>query len=536
MKKSILSLTLGVCLALSVSAQITIKSSDLPGSGDTLRYSTAGNNNLGDFQKTAANYTWNFSSLKPTGQEIEEYKPSLQTPYAFYFLGANKFGIKTADSVNLLIVTFYDLYDFYQNNSSAYSTEGRGLKYSGFPIASYYSDKDEIYQFPLDYGDRDSSTFRYKVDLATLASYSTSGYRINEVDGWGSITTPYGTFSCLRVKTTIVSNDTIKFSIVPIGMKNTTIQYKWLAKNEKFPILEIEGTETILGFTVNSVRYRDKWRRFYNPNAPVADFVASSVYASTIDTITFTNNTQKAGLLPSYLWSFTPQTVDFVNGTSNTDSEPEVVFEKAGTYDVRLHVENFMGKHDTLKKSYLTIVDAKLLAPHPDFIADKTTPAINETVVFSNQSTQSGNSIFEWSFFPDYASFVNGTDQYSENPEVKFTQGGYYHVTLNASNPYGTHDTTKMNYIYCSGTSSLGEYLEKDITIDYISGNFRVFSPIPIKTFRIYAPSGRLLFSTNNISHFPFLVPAGNLPSGVYFAECTAAGNTIIRKLAAIRK
>ncbi len=354
MIKNFTTLLLLMIFSLVVNAQITIINTDLPGNGDTLRYSNVGFDGTIDsiYSQTGANMTWDFSYLEADGQDLEEYKPSLQTPYAGFFFGANRYGKLEADSIGFGQFQFEDVYRFYKNTSTKFEIEGVGLKYSGFPIPSYYSDNDEIYLFPLDYNDVDSTTFDYTLSLLAFGSLTTTGYRINTVDGWGQITTPYGTFNALRVTTDIVSRDSISFGLLNFGFDNHQREVKWLATGQGYPVFQVAGPVTFGTFIPNAVTYRDSFRTTpISPLAPTASFEANNILPFTTDTVEFTSNS----FLAQHNWSFNPNTVTYVNGTSSTSQNPDVTFDAAGVYDVSLTVTNFFGTDDTTTLDYITV-------------------------------------------------------------------------------------------------------------------------------------------------------------------------------------
>lgn len=251
-----------LCVLVNIlNAQITITNSNMPGSGDTARYSNVSVLDSVDYISTGANYTWDFSNLVPVSQGLYEYKPISQiNPIYFAFFGFSAFGQKVMDSLNLGAFTIYDIYDFYSSNSTAFKAVGRGMEIQGFPIPSDYSDHDEIYQFPLNYSDIDNSTYAVSFQLDTLIEYFQTGTRLNEVEGWGTIMTPYDTVSCLKVKTTINEHDSIVVSGFGLpAIDRVKLEYKWLSLTEFVPMLEIKGEE-IFGFPViNSIRYRDNY-------------------------------------------------------------------------------------------------------------------------------------------------------------------------------------------------------------------------------------------------------------------------------------
>lgn len=243
---------------------ITLTSSNFPSNNDTLRYSVAQLTTAINYTQTGTNFNWNYSSLVPVRQGVRSYKLGLLTPYAFFFLSPNEYGEKIADTLGAGPLTITNYYSFYKKQTSptnAYVVDGAGMTFSSIPVPSYYSDKDELYVFPLSYPKYDSTSFKYSTSASTLIpiQYSKTGHRATTVDGWGTVTTPYGTAPCLRLVTTQYSMDSIKNTIVPIpfGFPNNQRSYQWLTASSKIPFLEVNGTLVGGNFTVTEIRYRD---------------------------------------------------------------------------------------------------------------------------------------------------------------------------------------------------------------------------------------------------------------------------------------
>ncbi len=250
---------------------ITLTSANMPVLGDTLRYTNAQVSSAGNYTQTGANFTWNFSTLVYNSQGIRNFQPSLTTPYAFFFASPTEYGEKIADSLGagpLIIRNYYNYYKKQTTPLNAFIADGSGVTFSSVPVPAYFTNKDELYVFPLTYGHHDSTTFRFSTPSSSLIPiiYSKTGYRITNTDGWGTITTPYGTDSCLRIVTTQYSKDTIKSSQLPfpLAFNNYQRSYQWMSKTSKIPLLEIIGTVTgttaTSPFTPNSVRYRDVYQ------------------------------------------------------------------------------------------------------------------------------------------------------------------------------------------------------------------------------------------------------------------------------------
>lgn len=98
---------------------------------------------------------------------------------------------------------------------------------------------------------------------------------------------------------------------------------------------------------------------------PIADFTASPVATCSLgDTVTLTDLSE--GQPTNWQWSIYPNTFAFVNGTSNTSQNPQVVFTALGDYAVTLTATNGYGQ-DFLVKSRAVSVGGKSLPFFEDF-------------------------------------------------------------------------------------------------------------------------------------------------------------------------
>jgi hypothetical protein len=87
----------------------------------------------------------------------------------------------------------------------------------------------------MNYGNVDSSYSGYSVKIPNTFSSSTNSFRLNEVDGWGLLTTPFGSFNTLRVKTIITAHDSLFLDTLGFGFGISVpqqIEYKWIGKGE----------------------------------------------------------------------------------------------------------------------------------------------------------------------------------------------------------------------------------------------------------------------------------------------------------------
>ncbi|HRG88174.1 MAG TPA: T9SS type A sorting domain-containing protein [Chitinophagales bacterium] len=279
MKSFYLTLLLLFAGLANTSAQITITETDFADAGDTVRMSVATWNPLLNFSATGANHTWNFSNLDWQSQYVDEYQSTLNTgtTYAITFsdLSFNPYRCNIAKDAENPLTTlpivssvFTEGVNFYYKNSSMYRQRGIGMRVSGFRTPIPMTHPDTLYHFPISYGNRDSSWSDYTVFVPNLGVYSHKQRRWNEVDGWGTLTTPFGTFDAVRVRTEIRGVDSIYVDTLGQGFKvesDIIREYKWFGKNQNNPLLQINTQAGLFGQFqgfefVTRVIYRDSVR------------------------------------------------------------------------------------------------------------------------------------------------------------------------------------------------------------------------------------------------------------------------------------
>ena len=90
-----------------------------------------------------------------------------------------------------------------------------------------------------------------------------------------------------------------------------------------------------------------------------------------------------------------------------------------------------------------------------NFTANDTIPPKNTTVQFTDLTTgDPGPTNWNWSFSRTSIAYVNGTSATSQNPQVQFTAGGAYTVTLYDYNSYYNSTKIRTGYIV-AGTPGL---------------------------------------------------------------------------------
>ncbi len=247
--------------------QITIQSSDLPSPGSTYSFGQARPNPALDYAATGAGFTWDFSGLRADTHLLSDWKSISSVPqYAFScgnWQAWQSLLLKIADSIPTPIGTLKNVYAFLSKTTNHLRIEGLGATFNGLPLTFCYSDPDEIYVLPLTYGDRDSTTFRLRIEFqvpnqpVTVAIVQ-RGYRIHEVDGYGQVQIPLGTYDCLRLKRKIYQRDSVFLNGFPFQSRDTTYyELEWLGQGKGIPLVRATGNYTMGQFVAASVSFQD---------------------------------------------------------------------------------------------------------------------------------------------------------------------------------------------------------------------------------------------------------------------------------------
>jgi len=424
---------------LNTSAQITILNADMPRVNDTLRYSNAESNFLPlTFEATGANFTWNFANLKVQSQEVQRYFAPTATPYLLQFFQAS-YGIPEGGLALGPIGggTASNVFSFYRATTQANVIVGRGATIQSLPLGIVYSARDTIFKYPLNFQDSFTGNYAGEASFQALGTLKQVGNRTSVVDGWGNLSTPFGTFNCLRIKSTVIGTDSIVFGGFGIPIPSERTEYTWLAKGEKYPILEVVVNN--LTSTITSIKYKDRYR----PEAYVnnANFTANRTVATPGDTITLTSTS--LGNPTAYQWQITPNKFTYAAGFNSNSASPRLIFTDTGNYQVRLLVNYLGGSDDTIKVDYIKIRIGALAK----FSISNNHPKISENVTLTDEST--GDVLtWQWTIIPNTGVvYLNGTNNLSRNPVLQFNEPGNFAVQLRVTHVAGNNTLRKNDYV-----------------------------------------------------------------------------------------
>ncbi len=178
------------------------------------------------------------------------------------------------------------------------------------------------------------------------------------------------------------------------------------------------------------------------PYEPVADFTTAVPYITPGTSIEFTDLSE--GVPNEWSWEFTGG-----DPTVSNDQDPVVTYEDEGSFTVSLAVTNDWGLDILTVEEYITVTATPV--PWVLFAAGEEEPCVaTDEVSFTDESLYDPTS-WLWEFDPNTVTFVNGTDETSQNPEVLFNAPGEYSVTLTATNANGSGFKTEESMIIAEG-------------------------------------------------------------------------------------
>lgn len=258
------------------SAQITLNNSDFADGGDTVRMSSTTDPAI-DFLSTGSNYSWDFSGLVGESQVLRSYNDlsSVSVLMQFLFGGFappnyQATNLVASDALPLdqmgafLPVSITEVNSVSKNSADSITSIGISMVVEGTEVPFKSDTIETRYKFPANYGDVYSSRGYSNIDLNPIfdAIWIQYRQRNSNIDGWGEITTPFGTFDALRIRHVIQEQDSIYIGTfgtwIELPIPPSTI-YEWWTTGELEPILRITTSDLGGTETVTDIEYRDSY-------------------------------------------------------------------------------------------------------------------------------------------------------------------------------------------------------------------------------------------------------------------------------------
>lgn len=171
---------------------------------------------------SGASQTWNLAMTSSGSSSSTGVTPS-STPYAANFPTASVcFGTGP--------------YTYYKTSSSAWQMNGM-VNGSGTVLA--YSDLEDMMRFPFTFGNSYTDTWSTTFVQATYTYYRVGTTTVT-ADGWGTLTTPAGTFSnVLRVHFVQTYQDSTNIMSTPYVIDYVNDEYMWYLNGNHNPIAAV---------------------------------------------------------------------------------------------------------------------------------------------------------------------------------------------------------------------------------------------------------------------------------------------------------
>lgn len=497
--KKITQLALLLCIGFS-GAQTTYNATDFAAVGESFFITTAGGDFVTlDYVQTGASFNWDYSLLEPASQDNTSYinpnNAGYKTVWCFqngYIINCNtqfnnNFTHATAVTDGLVLqgLGLTNVVDHLKLSAAALENKMIGAQVTAngvtLPFTASYQTPDKLYQFPINYGDNYTNNSALSLNLTSLGiplTLSQTGIRTNLVDGWGSLTTPFGSFAnVLRMKTTFVSNITITMSDqTPQQQTITTVTYSWFDPAYGIPVLEVDGQEIASQFVPTAVRYMDIQRcldanALFVPFPPVADFDPATGNAA----VTFINTSTNYDVVS---W-------DFGDGTAvSTNENPSHVFTCPGIREVTLTVTNQFCDPDNVDTITIpvTITDSQ----------NAFTTAVTVTSTTLTADRDLTGTTYQWLDCNAGNQPIAGATSQTFTP----TQDGNYAVQLT------TNGCVSVSDCYTFATLGNGEFSATDFSIipNPTTGEFIIQSDAEIKSIAVYNLLGELVSSKADLS------------------------------------
>lgn len=224
MKKQVITFLIALIQSQCVHSQIVIHESDFPAQeGSRLMYYEGWNTFSFDVVTAGPSYFWNFQDADTLSLNLltEEIRPLISSP----FPGVNHLAFKE-------IPGFTWMMDYKETHSCLLPDK---LMFKGFKLYNNYTSDTTIIEmnpgldymiFPLTYGTSWTEFHRMNGIMNGTPIYSDSVRGESQIDGWGQLLTPFGSYECLRLQTqwSVFDEDLQTWQVL-----DTTLA--WLANN-----------------------------------------------------------------------------------------------------------------------------------------------------------------------------------------------------------------------------------------------------------------------------------------------------------------
>ena len=421
--KKFLPFYLFLSLSVALQAQITIEASDLPVVGDEWETTGDGGVEYLDLGSTGGGQIWDFSDLQLNDVATQSF---IDPVVLFDNVGDFPDADLAQTQVGSTRANLFDITD------DAVYELGLVVQLFDQPFLTSvpYVPPVEVRALPTTMGTAFIDSFYFDLVLSdeSIAADSVRlkhlEWRDSEIDAWGTMTTPSGTFDVLRERLIVHTIDSVWSYVGGAELFSSANEvarasYNWLAKEVGIPVVSValDGAGQPASAT---------WWVAESVAPPVP--VYSYVYASGSGLLQFQD--LSAFEPDSWFW-------EFGDNTSSFEQNPLHQYAAPGEYEVCLTVENQFGSNTACQVIYV------FFAPEANFSFENQGGGI---YAFTDLST---DTVTLWSW-----DFGDGETSIEQNPVHIYASEGDYEVCLTVSNAAGS-DTYCVNLQFTTAVTEL---------------------------------------------------------------------------------
>jgi len=207
--------------------------------------------------QSGENQDWNINEWQALQETVQSHYPLDEVPIAYQLFFNTEFLypehvsthglIANLDSEqNPLPIQVEDPFAFFRTDETGYYSTGTAFTIEGIPVVTQNDSIERIFEFPLEYGGTDTTFISYLTEVPLLGVFGQSGSRVSEVDGWGVLNTPYGSYDVLRIRSEISLTDTVFVEQLGTGEiieRPVEVEYNWISPEVPGPVLTINVVE-----------------------------------------------------------------------------------------------------------------------------------------------------------------------------------------------------------------------------------------------------------------------------------------------------
>ncbi|HZV71434.1 MAG TPA: T9SS type A sorting domain-containing protein [Saprospiraceae bacterium] len=264
----------------SVIGQQIYKVSDYGKPGDIYLYNRLPPVQNASALVTGSNVTWDLTAQADLSTHVSRIVTPSEGIDQFTFVGVCTLGgnsifdclsiwsnteqaLLIPDTLSLFAFSLTDL-QRYQNKTTNKLLEN----FFGFTVdlggtvqqaAIVYEAPDTILNFPIAFGNHWTSHVKWALDLSATGQnlqYESNQSRTTSVDSWGTLITPYDTFTnVIRVRSEILRQDVLTTDSLTVPINLSQVEYMWFDTNYTLPVMTANGIATDSTDILAAVQY-----------------------------------------------------------------------------------------------------------------------------------------------------------------------------------------------------------------------------------------------------------------------------------------